>query len=72
MDNKNQNVIVEEACEIISNNLGDITAGYYREFYQGKTPEIITSSLAEILEELVGSQNAEKQVKKIKSLIKNK
>ena len=66
----NRDKIIKEACKIISNNLGDITAGYYREFYRDKNPDVIVMSLSEILEEIVGSQNAEKQVQKIKNLIK--
>ena len=63
-------VVVSKACEIISSNLGEMTAGYYREFYKNKSPDVILNSLEELLLELVGSKNAQKQIGEVKKIIK--
>lgn len=70
MNSQDSEIFVSKACEVISSNLGEMTAGYYREFYKNKSPDIILSSLEELLLELVGPQNAEKQIKEIKKTIK--
>ncbi|HAT73974.1 MAG: hypothetical protein US30_C0014G0003 [Candidatus Moranbacteria bacterium GW2011_GWF2_36_839] len=70
MNEQINEAVISKACEVISSNLGEMTAGYYREFYKNKSPDIILSSLNELLLELVGSQNAEKQINEVKKLIK--
>lgn len=71
MDGQINEVVVIKACEIISSNLGEMTAGYYREFYKNKSPDLILSSLNELLLELVGPQNAQKQIEEVKKIINN-
>lgn len=70
MNEQINEVVISKACEVISSNLGEMTAGYYREFYKNKSPDIILSSLNELLLELVGPQNAEKQIEEVKRVIK--
>jgi len=70
MNEQINEAVISKACEVISSNLGEMTAGYYREFYKNKSPDIILSSLNELLLELVGSQDAEKQINEVKKLIK--
>ncbi|MFZ2192951.1 MAG: hypothetical protein WAV31_01795 [Candidatus Moraniibacteriota bacterium] len=72
MSEQNGEIIISKACEIISSNLGEMTAGYYREFYRNKSPDIILSSLGELLLELVGPKSAEKQLKEVKNIINKK
>lgn len=68
MNSQASEIFVSKACEVISSNLGEMTAGYYREFYKNKSPDIILSSLNELLLELVGPQNAEKQIKEMRKI----
>lgn len=70
MNSQDSEIFVSKACEVISSNLGEMTAGYYREFYKNKSPDIILSSLEELLLELVGPQNAKKQISEVKKTIK--
>ncbi len=70
MDTENKKQLIEKSCEIISNNLGDVMAGHYRNFYQDKTPEVILFSVGELLNEMVGEENAKKQMEKLKLAIK--
>ena len=69
MNKENDRIIVEKACNIISSNLGDMTAGYYREFYKNKSPDLILDSLNELLLDLVGPENTKKQIEEIKKYI---
>lgn len=65
--------VIDKACEIISSNLGEMTANYYREFYQDKNSTIILDSLNELLIDLVGPKNAKKKINSVKDIInKNK
>lgn len=66
MDAENKKQLIEKACEIISNNLGDVMAGHYRNFYQDKNLEVILFSVGELLNEMVGEENAKKQMEKLK------
>ncbi len=54
--------LIQESCEIISKNLGPVTADYYKEFYQNKDLPEIQSSILELLNEIVGPKNAKKQL----------
>lgn len=72
MSEQDDEIVIEKACEIISSNLGKMTADYYREFYRNKSPDIILNSLGELLVELVGPKSAEKQVGELKNIINNK
>lgn len=57
-----ENVIASKACVLIANNLGEVTADYYRQFYQGKDEELIIRSVTELLSEVVGPVNAKNQL----------
>jgi hypothetical protein len=65
MENKEDGKLLDEACKIISNNLGNRTAEYYRDFYQGESNEEITSSLRGLISGLVGETNAKKQLSEL-------
>ena len=72
MSEQESEVIVNKACELISSNLGEMTAEYYREFYRNKSPDLILVSLKELLLELVGPKSTEKQIEELKNIINNK
>ena len=55
--------LINSACEIISDNLGESVAEKYRIFYGTKNKEDIINSLEELLMELVGKESAKKQIK---------
>lgn len=71
MSNENENILIDKACEIISFNLGEMTAVYYREFYKNKSPDIILSSLEELLLELVGPKIAKEKIGEMKAILIN-
>jgi hypothetical protein len=58
-----QELLLKKACDLISVNLGELTSSYYKEFYKDKDEAFILSSLRELLTELVGPANADKQLK---------
>lgn len=60
-----KNLLIDEACKIISDNLGEYTARMYRKFYAGKSQDIILSSLNQLLTELIGPMGAQKQINKL-------
>ncbi len=75
MNDTQENIeeLINAACDLISDNLGTTTAEQYRKFYQGKDRETIEISIRELLIELVGPENARKQLEeKIPSIKNNK
>lgn len=59
----NKEELRKKAVELISDNFGDSTAKLYEEFYHDKDEKDIRSSVKELLTELVGPKNAQKQLK---------
>ena len=60
MENNEQ--AVGAACQLIADNLGQTTAEQYKEFYKNKDRDTIVVSVSELLTELVGPENAKKQM----------
>jgi len=61
--------IIDKAVKILSDNLGQNTAMLYKNFYSNKNNKEILLSINELLVELVGSNNAKKQMQKLYKLI---
>ena len=59
----NKDETIKKAVELISDNFGESTAKLYEEFYRDKEEKDIRSSVKELLTELVGPKNAQKQIK---------
>ena len=55
--------IINQACRIIRQNLGETTAEMYKKFYKTKGEHDILLSVRELLIEIVGPANAEVQLK---------
>lgn len=66
----NKEKLVSIACSVIAENLGKITAENYREFYKDKDENIILASINEMLNEVVGPAQAQRQMEKIKKELK--
>jgi len=64
-------VIIDQACLIIRENIGEQTAEMYRRFYNKQEPGAILLSLKELLSELVGPDNANRQLASLRALNKN-
>ncbi len=61
--------VLNEALQIISDNLGDYTANLYKNFYKDKELIIIIDSVSQLIEEVLGERNAEKIIQKLKTNI---
>lgn len=59
---ENNEKVINAACQLIADNLGQTTAEQYREFYKNKDRDTIIVSVHELLSELVGPENAKKQM----------
>jgi hypothetical protein len=57
-----QKKLLNEILRIIENNLGESASKSYKKFYSDKEDSIICASITELLTELVGPKNAEKQL----------
>jgi hypothetical protein len=55
--------IINQACSIIRQNLGETTAEMYKKFYETKGEHEILLSVQELLIEIVGPVNADTQLK---------
>jgi len=60
-----KDALIKEIYQIIFNNLGEFAAECYKEFYSERSIEEILLSTEGLLVELVGPQNAQKQLKEI-------
>ncbi len=60
--------IIQKSFEIISRNLGPVTAGYYKKFYLEKEESEILASMQELLSEVLGPKNAKKQMKELQRI----
>lgn len=61
--------VLDEVFKIIAFHLGDSAVIMYKDFYKDKPDGIILKSITELLNELTGPKNAEKQLDKINKLI---
>ena len=61
----NTKQLIDEACLIISNNLGQEIAGKYKKYYDNKNEKTILMSINQLLTELVGAENAQKQLQEL-------
>lgn len=59
---ENNENIINSACQLIADNLGKTIAEQYKEFYKDKDRDTIVVSVHELLSELVGPENAKKQM----------
>lgn len=59
---ENNEKAINAAFQLIADNLGETTAEQYREFYKNKDRDTIVISVSELLSELVGPENAKKQM----------
>jgi hypothetical protein len=57
--------LVNKACDIIADQLGENTASSYRIFLQNESPKEVIDSLKGLIDDLVGSENAKKQLKEL-------
>jgi hypothetical protein len=57
----NKEKLIETACALIAQSLGQGIASQYRIFYKDKKEKEIKSSIRELLEELYGPHNAIKK-----------
>lgn len=62
MENNEQQITIDNACQLIADNLGQTTADQYRAFYKNKDRDTIIISVSELLTEMVGPENARKQM----------
>jgi len=64
--------LIKEISKLISKNFGKSMSKYYEEFYADKDSETILLSCRELLTELVGQKNADKQLLEIYNKFKIK
>ena len=51
----------DKAVKLIAENLGDITAKSYANFYMDKNDEVVKSSVVELLTEVIGEKKAKEK-----------
>lgn len=59
---ENNEKIIEDACRLIADSLGQATAEEFRKFYKSQNRDTIILSVNELLNDLVGPENAQKQI----------
>jgi len=64
--NDDKQKLIDHAVELISDNFGESTAKLYADFYKDKESSEIKASCKELLTELVGPKNAQKQLARLK------
>jgi regulator of sirC expression with transglutaminase-like and TPR domain len=70
-DNYPKKNLVDEACKIVYLNYGKDTAQLYRAGLKNKAEKEILASLEESLKALIGPENAESQLEKLKNKYKH-
>ena len=61
-----QSSVKEQAIRLISENLGEVTAKSYVEFYKDKDDLIVKESILELLTEVLGEKKAREKIAVLK------
>ncbi len=64
--------LVKKAVELINLNFGEYMGDLYNDFYKEKSDSEILQSLESLLEDLLGENNAKKQIAEISAELKIK
>lgn len=60
------NTLRDQAIRLISENLGEVTAKSYVEFYKDKSDDVVRESVLELLTEVIGEKKAREKVQILK------
>jgi len=61
---------IESVVKVIAKNYGDTVANGYKQFYADKNEKVILQSCKDLLTELVGPANADKQMVELYKKVK--
>ena len=57
-----QNSVKDQVIKLISENLGEVTAKNYAEFYKDKDDMTVKESVLELLTEVIGERKAQEKI----------